>query len=61
VAKIGLDLDRTEVENIAFICNYITILVPKALNAYERKAYRYIIMEFIEGQILDKASPHLAL
>jgi hypothetical protein len=35
--------------------------VPKVLNSYERKDYRYIIMEFIKGRMLGKASPHLAL
>jgi hypothetical protein len=30
------------------------------LNAYERKDYRYIIMEFIKGQMLDRAWPYLA-
>jgi len=60
VAKLGPDLDMIEVENIAFIRNYTTILVPKVLNAYERKGCRYIIIEFIKGQMLDKAWPYLA-
>ena len=50
----------TEVENMAFIRNHTTIPVPKVLNAYERKGCRYILMEFVEGQMLDKAWPNLA-
>jgi hypothetical protein len=29
--------------------------VPKVLNAYERNSCRCIIMEFIKGQMLDRA------
>jgi hypothetical protein len=60
VAKLAPDLDMTEVESMTFIRQYTTIPVPKVLNAYEKAGCLYILMEFVEGDMLEQAWPNLS-
>ncbi|KAM0273512.1 hypothetical protein ACHAQH_008308 [Verticillium albo-atrum] len=61
VVKLAPDLDMAEVDNLGFIHSHTTIPVPKILNAYEKEGYRYIVMEFLEGEKLDSAWPKLSV
>ena len=60
VAKIGPDVDVSEAENMKFVRERTSIPVPKVLQAYEQEGLGYIIMEFVEGEMLRKAWPKLA-
>ncbi|KAF2193626.1 kinase-like protein [Zopfia rhizophila CBS 207.26] len=54
VAKLRLDPEAAEAESMTFIRNHTTIPVPRVLNTYEEEGYRYILMEFVEGELLEK-------
>ena len=60
VAKIGPDVDMTEAESMNFVRERSSIPVPKVLQTYEQEGSGYIIMEFIEGEVLKNAWPKLA-
>ena len=60
VAKIGPDIDMTEAESMKFVRERTSIPVPKVLQANEQEGLGYIIMEFVEGEMLRKAWPKLA-
>jgi serine/threonine protein kinase len=60
VAKLGPGLDITEAESMRFIRNNTALPVPQVLNAYEEDGYGYILMEFVEGDSLEKIWPNLS-
>jgi hypothetical protein len=60
VAKFGPELDITEAESMRFIWNHTALPVPQVLNAYEKDGYGYILMEFVEGDLLEKIWPSLS-
>jgi aminoglycoside phosphotransferase (APT) family kinase protein len=43
-----------------FIRDNTTMPVPKVLSAYEKEGCRYILMEYIEGEVLERAWPNLS-
>jgi len=60
VAKLGPGLDITEAESMRFIRNHTALPVPQVLDAYEKDGYGYILMEFVEGDLLEKIWPNLS-
>jgi serine/threonine protein kinase len=63
VVKLGPDVHMAEAEadSMKFIHDHTTIPVPKMLGAYEKNGYRYIVMEFVEGKLLQDTWPTLPL
>ena len=59
VVKYGLDLDLAEAASMIFIQERTKIPLPKILNAYRKEGYGYIIMEFVEGELLQRLWPKL--
>lgn len=60
VAKLARNLDLTEAENLKFIREHTDIPVPKVLNCYKKDGIGYILMDFIEGEMLNNAWPKLS-
>jgi hypothetical protein len=60
VVKLGPKLDITEAESMRFIRDHTALPVPQVLNAYEKDGYGYILMEFVEGDLLQKIWPSLS-
>ena len=60
VVKLGPDVEMTEAENMKFVREQTSIPVPRVLNACEKEGIGYIIMEYVEGEMLRKAWPRLA-
>lgn len=60
VAKFGPDVDLTEAHAISFIRDHSEIPVPKILNAYSQDGKNYIVMEYIEGDLLKDVSYTMA-
>jgi aminoglycoside phosphotransferase (APT) family kinase protein len=48
-----------EAESTKFIRNNTTIPVPRGLEACAKERWEYILMEFVEGELLEKAWPKL--
>jgi aminoglycoside phosphotransferase len=59
VVKLGPNIEMTEAESMKFIRNNTTIPVPRVLKAYTKEECGYIVMEFIEGELLEKVWPKL--
>jgi aminoglycoside phosphotransferase len=60
LAKFGPDLNIAEAESMRFIHKHTSIPVPQVLNAYEKDGCRYILMKFVEGELLEKLWPKLS-
>lgn len=52
VVKLGPDLDLAEIDNIQFIRTHTTLPVLKIISVYEKNGFKYILMEFLEGDKL---------
>jgi aminoglycoside phosphotransferase (APT) family kinase protein len=54
VVKLGPDVHMVEAEadSMKFIQDHTTIPLLKVVGAYEKYGYRYIVMEFVEGELL---------
>jgi hypothetical protein len=59
VVKLGPDINMAEAESMKFIQNNTTIPVPRVLKAYTKEGCGYILMEFVEGELLEKVWPKL--
>ena len=60
MVKLAPYHEMTEVYNIGFIHSHTTIPVPKILNVYEKEGYQYIVIEFLDGEKLERAWPNLS-
>ncbi|KAF2426480.1 kinase-like protein, partial [Tothia fuscella] len=54
VAKLGPGLDLTEAESIKFIQRHTSVPVPRVWNSYEKDGVGYILMEYVDGELLER-------
>jgi aminoglycoside phosphotransferase (APT) family kinase protein len=59
VIKFGPKVILAEAEAVMYIRNNTTIPVPKILDAYSKDGNNYIIMEYIEGDLLIEVWGHM--
>jgi tRNA A-37 threonylcarbamoyl transferase component Bud32 len=59
VVKFGPKVILAEAEAVMYIRNNTTIPVPKILDAYSKDGSNYIIMEYLDGDLLKEVWQHM--